>query len=268
MHPSRALYQSLQMAFEHFNRELFEDQLPEVIFTVQRQQDVLGYFAPDRWVSPEGERCHEIAINPVHMSKSRVIEVMQTLVHEMVHCWQHCFGDPGRSCYHNREWAFKMMDIGLQPSTTGRPGGAITGQHMDDYPLEDGLFLKACHALVRNQAFRLPWIYRLALPKGLRIEPLVSDEPEAALTEESLEETGVFTQPQSAVEQTGHSPPEVFLYSSYEDVLPVGSFYTPPEQKRSKVKYQCPGCFANVWGKPNLLLICGQCQRDFEVGKY
>ena len=49
MHPSHALYQSLQSAYEHFNRELFDEQLPAVIFTVQRHKDVMGYFAPERW---------------------------------------------------------------------------------------------------------------------------------------------------------------------------------------------------------------------------
>jgi hypothetical protein len=28
---------------------------------------------------------------------------------------------------------------------------------------------------------------------------------------------------------------------------------------RSKVKFTCPGCEANAWGKPGLLLRCGEC---------
>lgn len=31
------------------------------------------------------------------------------------------------------------------------------------------------------------------------------------------------------------------------------------EKSRSKVKYTCPACHLNVWGKPGLLLLCGNC---------
>ena len=31
------------------------------------------------------------------------------------------------------------------------------------------------------------------------------------------------------------------------------------EKSRSKVKYTCPACRLNVWGKPGLLLLCGNC---------
>lgn len=268
MHPSHALYQALQTAYDHFNRELFENRLPELIFTVQRQNDVLGYFAPERWVSPEGERCHEIAINPSHMGQSRVIDVLQTLAHEMVHCWQYCFGSPGRRCYHNKEWAQKMIAIGLQPSSTGAPGGEITGQHMSDYPLAGGRFLSACESLVRNKAFRLPWIYRLALRKDIMQDPSDSTEsedappkPESAassLTASLLDNQSSFAIP------SPDPTPEAFLQSTYRDVLPEGTFLVPPLPTRSKVKYECPGCRVGVWGKPGIRLICGDCNLKLE----
>ena len=31
-----------------------------------------------------------------------------------------------------------------------------------------------------------------------------------------------------------------------------------PVNKSNRVKYRCPCCSAQVWGKPNLLLKCGQ----------
>lgn len=37
----------------------------------------------------------------------------------------------------------------------------------------------------------------------------------------------------------------------------------PPS--RSKTKYSCRSCKANVWGKPELKIICGDCEREFEV---
>lgn len=267
-HPSHALYQALQTAYEHFNRELFDARLPPVIFTVQRQNDVLGYFAPDRWISPEGDRCHEIAINPSHMGQSRVIEVLQTLAHEMVHCWQHCYGSPGRSCYHNKQWAKKMVAIGLQPSSTGEVGGAITGQHMSDYPLENSHFLRACESLVHNKAFRIPWIYRLSLPKGLEI----SIPPDLSTTEFTEKHSGdelpvISAHPEPInISSPLSLEPDTFLHSTYREVLPEGSFLSPPSVKsKRKVKYQCPNCAVNVWGKQGINLICGDCRMDLEM---
>lgn len=62
--PTSELYNAIQIAYEHFNNELFTGVLPPVIFTTQRQHKVMGYFAPDRWAAADGNKCHEIAINP------------------------------------------------------------------------------------------------------------------------------------------------------------------------------------------------------------
>jgi predicted SprT family Zn-dependent metalloprotease len=34
-------------------------------------------------------------------------------------------------------------------------------------------------------------------------------------------------------------------------------------RRPSKVKYSCPGCRTNVWGKPGLSLVCSACDRHF-----
>lgn len=58
----------------------------------------------------------------------------------MCHQWQFYFGTPSRKGYHNWEWATKMIEIGLQPSSTGEPGGRQTGQSMSDYIISGGKF--------------------------------------------------------------------------------------------------------------------------------
>ena len=35
-------------------------------------------------------------------------------------------------------------------------------------------------------------------------------------------------------------------------------------KRKSKTKYTCPGCRDNMWGKPNMYVICGDCGDDFE----
>ena len=39
---------------------------------------------------------------------------------------------------------------------------------------------------------------------------------------------------------------------------------TAPD-KKTKVKYICPGCKAKAWGKPELRLICGDCHKNMEA---
>jgi hypothetical protein len=36
------------------------------------------------------------------------------------------------------------------------------------------------------------------------------------------------------------------------------------EKPRNKLKYTCPGCESNVWGKSGLSIICGECDQQFE----
>jgi predicted SprT family Zn-dependent metalloprotease len=37
-----------------------------------------------------------------------------------------------------------------------------------------------------------------------------------------------------------------------------------PAKARSKTKYSCPGCGLNVWGKPGLHVLCGDCDERLE----
>ncbi len=36
-----------------------------------------------------------------------------------------------------------------------------------------------------------------------------------------------------------------------------------PKSGRDKVRYRCPGCGTNVWGKPGLMVDCGVCLVPF-----
>jgi predicted SprT family Zn-dependent metalloprotease len=58
---------------------------------------------------------HELALNPDHFIGRSDEEICPTLVHEMVHVWQHQHGQPSARGYHNQEWAVKMKALGLQP---------------------------------------------------------------------------------------------------------------------------------------------------------
>jgi hypothetical protein len=137
-------YSGLQEAYDHFNKELFAGELPDVFITYQRKAHSFGYFSPDRFSGRVGDfGKHELALNPDGFIGQSDEQVTQTLVHEMVHVWQHAFGQPSARGYHNKEWAAKMKAVGLQPSNTGMVGGKVTGQKMMDYIIPNGAFATA-----------------------------------------------------------------------------------------------------------------------------
>lgn len=147
--PSTAItpieYGGLQRAYDHFNKVLFASELPDVFITYQRKANSMGYFSADRFAGRVDElgKQHELALNPDNFVNQTDLQICQTLCHEMTHAWQQACGEPPSHNYHDKEWSTKMVAIGLQPSSTGAPGGKATGSRMSDYPIKGGLFLKA-----------------------------------------------------------------------------------------------------------------------------
>ena len=139
---TQSKYAGLQKAYDVFNRELFNKELPQCLITLQRKSRALGYFSPERFAARNSEgTAHELAMNPDYFGRTDT-ETLSTLAHEMAHVWQQALGTPPRRCYHDRQWAAKMREIGLQPSDTAEPGGAETGQRMSHYIVEGGKFAR------------------------------------------------------------------------------------------------------------------------------
>lgn len=204
--PTGAQFAAFQAMYDYFNRALFGDALRPVILNFSRAANSLGFFAPFRWEDTKqtgAVATHEISLNPAYLKERGARDVASTLAHEMAHAWQQQQGKPGRRGYHNEQWAQKMDEIGLAPSSTAAPGGDRVGYKMSHYIVDGGAFARAFDAMPSD--YLLPW---------------VCWEPTAA--------------------GKGKAKPR-----------PV-----------SKVKYTCPTCAANAWGKPALRLRCGECAED------
>lgn len=132
------LFKSVNGAYDYFNKELFEGKLGDCIINFSRKRGAAGFFWADKWEG-DSSRKHEISLNPECMGRD-LKEIYSTLVHEMVHYWQEVFGKPSKGNYHNKEWARKMISIGLIPSHNGLPKGKMTGTKMTHYIEEGGLF--------------------------------------------------------------------------------------------------------------------------------
>jgi predicted SprT family Zn-dependent metalloprotease len=200
MDPTNSQFSAYRSMWDFFNEVLFGGSLKPVFLNFSRAANSLGFFAPKRWES-ETQTVHEISLNPAYLKIRSPRDVASTLVHEMAHLWQQENGKPGRRGYHNEEWARKMDELGLAPSSTGAPGGARVGYRMSHYIVEGGAFARAFDAMPRE--YLLPW---------------TCWEPQG---------TG-----------KGANKPRV-----------------------SKLKYTCPACNANVWGKPALSLRCDDCDQ-------
>lgn len=225
--PTEQQFNALNGAYQYFNQELFNNELAGCILNFSRLKGTHGFMAPERWkrVGEKDFGTHEISLTPTTLYRTPV-EIFSTLVHEMCHLWQWDFGNPSRNGYHNKEWAAKMLEVGLIPSNTGQPGGKMTGQRMTHYIEKEGKY---------QQAFQ-------KMPEG-HILPFTSLEGEIM---------------KSLIEGTNDpdNEPEDQRKKRLQKLRPVS---------RNKTKYTCPGCKVNVWGKPGLKIRCETCNERFEV---
>lgn len=150
-------YHAFQSAYDFFNAELFGGSLPHVLVTFQRHAKAKGYFAADRFQGrTDGAKAHELAMNPDVFTGRTDELILSTLAHEMAHVWQQTHGKAPRKAYHDKQWAAKMKEIGLHPSTTGEPGGKETGQSVTHYIVTGGAYATA-YAKLQATGFKLNW---------------------------------------------------------------------------------------------------------------
>lgn len=180
--PTQRQFATLQKWFDHLNSTLFERELKPCLLNLSRIRGrglARGFFAPKRWESvlEASELFYEISLTPDTLHGRTEREVASTLAHEMVHLWQEQFGRPGRRGYHNREWASKMMAIGLIPTSTGAPGGRMIGERVTHYILEGGAFARAWEQL--EDGDKLPFTCTEGKPVAIPVVTSTKIVPEA-----------------------------------------------------------------------------------------
>lgn len=164
-------YDSFEQAYDWYNAALFCGRLPACLITLQRKRNAYGYFSPERFAARDtDDLTDEIALNPSAFTGRTDAEILSTLVHEMVHLWQQHFGQPGRGRYHNKQWADKMLEIGLHPTDDGTPDGKMTGDHMTHLILPDQPFDVATTELLAT-GFKLVWQSRDTQPGAGKRKP-------------------------------------------------------------------------------------------------
>lgn len=265
------IYVELQNAYDHFNKNLFSDKLDRCLITLQRQKNTFAYISYNRFVSINDNQVfmHELALNPEYFGIKPLIEVMQSLCHEMVHLNQYQYGTPSRKTYHNAEFAEMMENIGLMPSDTGRIGGKKTGQKMADYPIPDGRFLHACNDLFKDGSI-IQWYdrYLPAHATAERIysdlnfaESLISQNSVPSLLEVPLIKNNSISKIKKPSAGAGESTNLILDDAeSNHTELSIQAIQKP--KNANKIKYTC-NCGNNVWGKGGLDINCNSCGTQF-----
>lgn len=198
--PTTETYPVLQEAYDHFNEHIFDGLLPNCLITLSAEmRKAYGYYRnhPFKNTKLKDQSTDEISLNPFTFAGRTDRDIYSTLVHEMVHLWQHHFGKDNKKTAHDKEWADKMEEIGLMPSSTGAEGGKRTGRRVSHYIIDGGAFDLA------ERKFKgvIAW-------RGAPIERI--------------------------------------------------------KKGSKRTKYTCPTCDTNAYGKPDLSLICGECDEYME----
>lgn len=106
----------LERCFDAFNKELYNSELPTPVITIQAagKKNALGWFCGNAWNVKENQ-IPEINLSAEHLNRS-VNEILQTLIHEMVHLDNYVNGisDCSASQYHNRKFKVAAEKIGLE----------------------------------------------------------------------------------------------------------------------------------------------------------
>lgn len=149
-------YQNFEVAYEFFNRELFNNKLTPCLITLRSKKGTSGYYTPHGFsnrISPQ--YTDEIALNPAMFANHTDAEILSMLVHQMVHQYQWMYGTPGRGRYHNEEWKELMIERGLIPVSI-KGGERQTGDKVSHRIKERGKYQMAYDKL-RATGYQLNW---------------------------------------------------------------------------------------------------------------
>lgn len=91
-----------------------------IVVTIQskgKKANCLDWFWANRWSTREGDFCHEISISAEFLGRSAE-EIAETVIHEVVHLWNHIenIKDCSDSGRHNKKFKEAAISVGLEVS--------------------------------------------------------------------------------------------------------------------------------------------------------
>jgi len=256
--PALVAYQELQDAYDFFNTRLFDNELPDMLITLQRGKNTFGYFARERFTGKS--KLSEIAMNPSYFGARSLCDTLSTLVHEMCHAWRfHCVEKQCRGGYHDKLWGQKMQTVGLMPSHTGREGGKKTGQQVSHYIMQDGLFQKAVYELLKN-GYEISWYDSFGSHDFVDtrtddtiLSGWLADAGDDDELIERLTSTVCKTNPLAKIDAPDRLETAITAKAIQATLAPAS------KGKSNRCKYTCTSCGLNAWAKPEVRIGCADC---------
>jgi hypothetical protein len=113
--PVRNVLSELERAYCFFNARFFGGTLPSNLVITLEDKRPRGYFCADRWLAARGQVCHHLMVSLAAVGQGKE-EALAVLLHEMVHCRNHCVGvvDCAPGQYHNRHFRDTALLAGLE----------------------------------------------------------------------------------------------------------------------------------------------------------
>lgn len=144
------VYSVLYRAYDFYNKKFFGNLLPKAVITLEYREGIKGYFSQGRFENQKnGMSISQITLNPLYLKKGEEMKFFATLVHEMVHFYVKLMGEKCSYGYHSKKWADEMENIGLIPTSTGKPGGKKLGFVMTQIIDKNGEYYKKTKELIK-----------------------------------------------------------------------------------------------------------------------
>jgi hypothetical protein len=259
----------LQAAFDELNKRLGLFINPTMI-RISRERPAFAWFVPNAVTRYDGaDTVHEINLNDSYLPARSLLDTLASLGAVMVEAYWFDRDRAVRHGYHHRYWAHKMEKIGLMPTSTGQPGGAVVGRRMSQYVIPDGRFERACKDLLKA-GFLVSWFsrYAAARPVGMSMPPVTLDPGPSATpmclpaNAESVDaENDAMRRARNALlEPIAAEIPEERFRGAVKKIV-----WAPPPRGTAQAKYSC-ACPVqrHVWGKKGLRGIwCQVCNSEF-----
>lgn len=264
--PSIDFYTSLENAFDFYNKELFNDELSRVFFTVRsgetknKKTTTMGYYW-EKIFAYKDSPVSEIALNITTFANRSVVDILSTLVHEMVHQWRSevCIEPPPAksSGGHDKIWGNKMEQLGLIPTNTGLPGGKKTGKQMTHYIHEDGVFAEKTYELIKS-GFTIPVFdsYGANVNSQISLSPINIELVKSWTKNATAEEKEVLEKSLNVI-----SDNPAIVQRDMHDLMPTPK---KPTARVKKITYACPACMKKITGPEDLYVTCMECDEIFE----
>ena len=166
---TQELYTNLQKAYDFFNQELFENELPQTVITLNRKTNVLGYYRKNAFTNSENENINEIALNPDGFNRP-IKEILSTLAHEQVHLLCDFRGYVSRKGFHSKQWIDLMKGVGLQPISVKNGEDVNEGSAKLSHRIIEGdIFDTVCDKLLEEVTFDIVNIMEIKEKKDKKI---------------------------------------------------------------------------------------------------